>query len=89
MLMPSIFGEDMFDDFFGDFPVFRYDDRDQRKLEKKLYGRRGKNLMKTDIKELENGYELEVDLGNPERGHYPASGRRACRGNDEGVPESD
>ena len=62
MLMPSIFGEDMFDDFFGDFPVFRYDDRDQRKLEKKLYGRRGKNLMKTDIKELENGYELEVDL---------------------------
>ena len=30
--------------------------------EKKLYGRRGKNLMKTDIKENEQGYELEMDL---------------------------
>ena len=26
MLMPSIFGENLFDDFFGDFP-FYYDDR--------------------------------------------------------------
>ena len=25
MLMPSIFGENLFDDFFGDFP-FYYDD---------------------------------------------------------------
>ncbi len=61
MLMPSLFGEDMFDRFFDEFP-FYYDDRDQKRAEKKLYGRRGKNLMKTDIKELDNGYELEVDL---------------------------
>ncbi len=59
MLMPSIFGENMFDEFFRD-PFF--DDRDMMKLEKKLYGRRGKNLMKTDIKETEGGYELEMDL---------------------------
>ena len=26
MMMPSIFGENLFDDFFGDFP-FYYDDR--------------------------------------------------------------
>ena len=31
-------------------------------MEKKLYGRRAKNLMKTDIKELEGAYELIVDL---------------------------
>ena len=30
--------------------------------EKKLYGRHGQNLMKTDIKEQEDGYELEMDL---------------------------
>ena len=42
MLMPSIFGENMFDEFFRD-PFF--DSRDMKKLEKKLYGRRGKNLM--------------------------------------------
>lgn len=59
MLMPSIFGENLFDDFF-DFPFF--DDKEQKKLERKLYGHRGKNLMKTDIKETDSGYELEMDL---------------------------
>lgn len=61
MLMPSLFGEDLFDDFMRDFP-FYYDDRDQKRLEKKLYGHRGHNLMKTDIRETETGYELEIDL---------------------------
>ena len=60
MLMPSIFGENLFDDFMKDFPF--YDDRDLRKTEKKLYGRHAANLMKTDIKETEEGYELEIDL---------------------------
>ncbi|MBS6955700.1 MAG: Hsp20/alpha crystallin family protein [Enterocloster asparagiformis] len=60
MLMPSIFGEDMFDDFMRDFPFF--DDRDQKRLERKLYGHHGKNLMKTDIRETDSGYELEMDL---------------------------
>lgn len=59
MLMPSIFGENMFDEFFRD-PFF--DSSDMKKLEKKLYGRRGKNLMKTDIRETDTGYELEMDL---------------------------
>ena len=59
MLMPSIFGENLFDDIF-DFPF--YDDRNENKIEKKLYGRHARNLMKTDIKELDNGYELEIDL---------------------------
>ncbi len=59
MLVSGILGKDMFDDFFG-FPF--YDDKDFRKMEKKLYGHREKNLMKTDVKENENGYELEMDL---------------------------
>ncbi len=60
MLMPSIFGENLFDDFFRDFPVF--DDKAERKAENKLYGRHAQNLMKTDIKEMKDGYELEIDL---------------------------
>ena len=57
--MPSIFGEDLFDDLF-DLPF--YDDKEERKLERKLYGRRAGNLMKTDIKEKKDGYEMVVDL---------------------------
>ena len=60
MLMPSIFGDNLFDDFMNDFPFF--DDRDVKKAEKKLYGRRGRNLMKTDIRETDHSYELELDL---------------------------
>ncbi len=59
MLMPSVFGRDMFDDFF-DFPFF--DDKDMKKMEKQLYGRRGKNLMKTDVREKSDSYELTMDL---------------------------
>ena len=60
MLMPSIFGEDLFDNFMKDFPFF--DDNTESNVEKKLYGRRGKNLMKTDIKEFDDKYEVEIDL---------------------------
>lgn len=60
MLMPSIFGEDMFDDFMRDFPFF--DDNAGNRIEKKLYGRHAKNIMKTDIKEKDGAYELEMDL---------------------------
>ena len=60
MLRPSIFGENLFDDWFDDFPFF--DDRDLRKVDKKLYGRRAGNLMKTDIQEMKDGYKMEVDL---------------------------
>ena len=56
--MPIHFSN-FFDDLF-EFPF--YDDRDMQKLEKKLYGRRGKNLMKTDIKDTDKAYELEMDL---------------------------
>ena len=59
MLMPSIFNDNLFDNFF-DFPF--YDDRAERQAEKKLYGHRAANLMKTDNKEKKDGYDLEMDL---------------------------
>ena len=44
-----------------EFP-FYYDDKAMKDTEKKLYGKRASHVMKTDIKEMENGYELVVDL---------------------------
>ena len=60
MLMPSVFGENLFDDFFNGFPF--YDDREMRNTEKKLYGKHAGNVMKTDIKESDEGYKLMIDL---------------------------
>ena len=47
-MLPSIFGENLFDDFFDfNYPTFRYDTTE---------------LMKTDIKETDNGYEVTMNL---------------------------
>ena len=56
MLMPSIFGENLFDDDWFDF------DRDFWGRKNPLYGKNAKNIMKTDICEHDKGYELDVDL---------------------------
>lgn len=58
MLMPSIFGENLFDDDWMDFGF----DRDFWGNKNPLYGKNAKNIMKTDIRDLEHGYELDVDL---------------------------
>lgn len=60
MLMPSIYGENLFDEFFDDFPFF--DNREIKRAEKKLYGRKAGRIMTTDVREKEGGYELEMDL---------------------------
>ena len=57
-MLPSIFGESMFDDMFD-----RAFDMDAMFGGKNpLYGKHAKNLMKTDIRETDNSYELDVDL---------------------------
>lgn len=63
MLMPSLFHEnfDLFDRFYKD-PWFGFNDREWKDMEKKLYGHRAQNVMSTDIKETETGYEMEIDL---------------------------
>ena len=56
-MLPSIFGENLFDDFFSDpFGMMVPQSRDL------LYGKHGKNLMKTDVRETESSYELDIDL---------------------------
>lgn len=54
MLMPSIFGESLFDDFFDDFA------RPARSVAR--YSTPTTNVMKTDVKEDEHGYELNIEL---------------------------
>ena len=58
MMLPSIFGENLFDDWMDDFPVRGFLEGEHNPL----YGKHAKNLMKTDVKELEKGYEVAVDL---------------------------
>ena len=70
MLMPSIFGNDMFGDFFTD-PWF--DEKEFKDMQKKLYGHRAKNVMSTDVNEVENGYELEMDLPGFKKDEIKAS----------------
>ena len=57
MLLPSIFGENVFDDLldmpvFGGFP----------EMDRKLLGNSARDLMKTDIREHEDSYDMSVDL---------------------------
>ena len=56
LYMPSIFGEDLMDRWFNDM------DREFGRMEKPLYGRNAKNLMKTDVRERDDGYEVDIEL---------------------------
>ena len=57
--LPTVFGEnlwDVFDDFDRNF--FRgFGDADRA-----LYGKHAQHMMKTDVKETDEGYEVDVDL---------------------------
>ena len=57
--LPTVFGEnlvDVFDDFDRNFF------RGFGNIDHTLYGKHAQNLMKTDVKETEDGYEVDVDL---------------------------
>ena len=56
-MLPSIFGENLFDELF-DFPSLR----ELRNIERRLYGRSASHEMKTDVQEHEDHYEVDIDL---------------------------
>lgn len=63
MMTPGIFRENLFDDFFDDFLDFPpFDDKAMQKAERKLYGRHAVNMMKTDVQEHDDHYEVDIDL---------------------------
>mgnify|MGYP000354601670 CR=1 FL=1 len=57
MMMPSIFGENLFDEWM-DFPF----EKEFFGKKNPLYGKHAKNMMKTDVRETEDGYEVDIDL---------------------------
>ena len=58
-MLPSIFGENLFDDSLSDFFDFG---RMMPQVSSELYGKHARNLMKTDVRESEKSYELDIDL---------------------------
>ena len=57
--LPTIFGEnlmDVFDDFDRDFF------RGFGNIDRALYGKHAQRMMKTDVKETDEGYEVDVEL---------------------------
>ena len=57
MMMPSVFGESLFDDFM-DFPF----EKEFFSHRNPLCGKHARNIMKTDIRELDKSYEMDIDL---------------------------
>lgn len=57
MMMPSIFGENLFDNWMDTFENDFWGNK-----KNPLYGKHAQNMMKTDIRETEDSYELDVDL---------------------------
>lgn len=53
MFYPTLFNDKFFDDFWG----FKPSD-----AERKLYGKHGNGLMKTDVRDKDGNYELDIDL---------------------------
>ena len=60
MLLPAVVHENLFDDWFD--PFFGDMDRELNRETRNTFGKRAANMMKTDVKEVENGYEMDVDL---------------------------
>ncbi len=57
-MLPSIFRDNLFDDMF-DFDDF---DKEFNRMMRPLYGKHAQNMMKTDVRETDNSYELDIDL---------------------------
>lgn len=62
MLMPALFHENLFDDFFDPFWSDRSLERAMDRETRSVFGKRGENMMKTDVKQTDTTYEVAVDL---------------------------
>ena len=62
MLRPSIFGENLFDDWMDDFPFGKDFERAMFPGKNPLYRKHAKNMIKTDVRETESEYEVDIDL---------------------------
>ncbi|MBQ7247205.1 MAG: Hsp20/alpha crystallin family protein [Lachnospiraceae bacterium] len=58
MLLPSVFGESLFDDFMDDF----FNDGFATPARRQAKAPVGRPMMRTDVRENEHGYQLDIDL---------------------------
>lgn len=70
-MLPAIFGENLFDEMFDDMM------RPMHSMEKALYGKRARAIMKTDVRETDNSYEVDIDLPGLRRTRSTSSWRTA------------
>ena len=70
-MLPAVFGENLFDEMFDDMM------RPMHSMEKALYGKHARAIMKTDVRETDNSYEVDIDLPGfkKDEGQRPAGGR--------------
>ena len=72
-MMPSIFGENLFDEFFNEpFAMVAPQGHNP------LYGKHAKNLMKTDVRETEGSYELDIDLPGFKKDEITVEVKNGC-----------
>ena len=62
MFMPTIFHENLFDDFFDPFWNDGALERAMNREERETFGKRGANMMKTDVKQTADGNYDEEDV---------------------------
>lgn len=63
MMAPSIFRDDLFDNIFDGFFNFpAFDTNAMQKAQKELYGHHAANIMKTDVQEHEEHFDVDIDL---------------------------
>ena len=55
-MLPVLFGENLFDELFDDAFRPMWD------MDRALYGKHARAVMKTDVRETDGGYELDIDL---------------------------
>jgi HSP20 family molecular chaperone IbpA len=58
MLVPELFTENLFDNWFDDFGL----EKEMNRLNRRLYGKRAGREMLTDVREHDDHYDLEIDL---------------------------
>ena len=72
-MMPSIFGENLFDEFFNEpFAMVASQGHNP------LYGKHAKNMMKTDVRETENSYELDIELAGFKKDEISVELKNGC-----------
>ena len=80
MFMPAVFHENLFDDLFDPFWNEGALERAMNREERETFGKRGANMMKTDVKQTDNGYPWRSPRLRRRRWKSPSAAPRSVDG---------